>query len=110
MSALDEPSYLAFARAAARNNESVSGTVVRELVARIERDASALKASKPRTITTVEELNALPNGSIILEVDGNPLRANREGGRNWWLDGPDAMSGSPLIPLPVTVLHEPKSA
>lgn len=41
MSARNEPSYLAFARAAARNGESASPAIVRELVARIDRDASS---------------------------------------------------------------------
>lgn len=29
--------------------------------------------SKPRTITTVEELDALPAGSVVLEADNGPL-------------------------------------
>lgn len=41
MSARDEPSYLPFARAAVRNGGGVSSTVARELVSRIDRDASS---------------------------------------------------------------------
>lgn len=41
MSDHDEPSYLAFARAAARNGEGASATILRELVARIDRDSSS---------------------------------------------------------------------
>jgi len=64
--------------------------------------------SKPRTIETVEELDALPDGAIILEPHGTPTRAvKRQDGKNWWIDGPDAMSASALIPLPATVLYEP---
>lgn len=40
----DEPSYLAFARAAVRNNESVSPTIARELLARIDRDSVTIEA------------------------------------------------------------------
>lgn len=41
MTAQEEPSYLAFARAAACGGEGVSSTIVRELVARIDRDSSS---------------------------------------------------------------------
>jgi len=39
----EEPSYLAFARAAVRRGESVSATVARELIARIDRDEAPRK-------------------------------------------------------------------
>jgi hypothetical protein len=41
----EEPSYLAFARDAIRRDNRVSPTIARELVARIDRDAAALKAA-----------------------------------------------------------------
>jgi hypothetical protein len=67
--------------------------------------------SKPRTITTVDELDALPVGTIILEVDGSASRAaKRHNGRNWWADGPDALSASALIPLPATVIYAPEES
>lgn len=44
MSDQNEPSYLAFARMNVRDGFESSPTVVRELLARIDRDASALKA------------------------------------------------------------------
>lgn len=63
---------------------------------------------KPRTIETVEELDALAEGSIILETCGVASRAvKRQDGKNWWIDGPRSMSASELIPLPATVLYEP---
>ena len=39
----EEPSYMAFARAAVKNNEGVPSIVVRELIARIDRDAIIVK-------------------------------------------------------------------
>jgi hypothetical protein len=67
---------------------------------------------KPRTITTAEELDALPNGTVVLsigyhsDVDGTAISFQR------WYDGDwhrGARSGSthPDNFLPVTVLHEP---
>ena len=44
MTAREEPSYLAFARANNRQGFPSGPTVVRELVDRIDRDAAALKA------------------------------------------------------------------
>lgn len=113
MSARDEPSYLAFARAAVRHNESVSGTVAQELVARIDRDAAALKAAQPRTITTAAELDALPVGSIVAMIGSEPdspavaCRAVR----GWQFLGDDPERrylSSSLMPSwePITVLHE----
>ncbi|WP_457948284.1 hypothetical protein ACTAQI_20245 [Pseudarthrobacter sp. alpha12b] len=65
---------------------------------------------KPRTVTTVEELDALPDGAIIREANGDPTRAvKRQDGKVWWIDGPHGMSASDLIPLPATVLHEPEA-
>jgi hypothetical protein len=111
MSMNDEPSYLAFARASVRRNESVSGTIARELVARIDRDTSALKAAQPRTITTVEELDALAPGSVILDPAGLSLHKNE-------FTGWRASNGAKNITaemlqneaLPAIVLHSPAAA
>ena len=46
MTIIEEPSYLAFARDAIRRDNRVSPTIARELVNRIDRDASALKAAQ----------------------------------------------------------------
>lgn len=76
--------------------------------------ATALLAAgfrKPRTVTNVEELDALPNESLILDAQNRC----REGltsieGRNWWRTmGPAKVLASAEIQLPATVLHEGKS-
>ena len=67
--------------------------------------------TKPRAITTVEELDALPNASLIL--DGKDQY--REGltsieGRNWWRTmGPARVLASKEVDLPATVLYEPEA-
>lgn len=57
---------------------------------------------KPRTITTVEELDALPEDSIIRE--GESVVATRIGNSWWYPTGPFEPN------LPVTVLHDPREA
>ena len=47
MNAPEEPSYMMFARANARDGVATTATVVRELVARIDRDAATLAKAKP---------------------------------------------------------------
>lgn len=74
----EEPSYLGFARAAVRYNESVSAAVARELVARIDRDASALKAMQPRKVTTFKGLTELPEGTVLRDNSGDVFQ--RRGG------------------------------
>lgn len=95
MSALEEPSYLMVARTAVRFNESASATVIRGLVDRIDRDASALKATQPRTITNAADLAALPFGSavqtsdssdtVVLKGEGEFFR-NQSGAEVSWTD------------------------
>jgi hypothetical protein len=115
MSTREEPSYLAFARVAARNNESVSGTVARELVARIDRDASALKAAQPRTIDTVAGLRSLNDGAVLMSGG----RIKMYDGAIWRVsDGMVVRVGKGrdgvipftyfIDPLPATVIHEPQ--
>lgn len=71
MNAQEEPSYLAFARANVRDDLSSSSSVVRGLLARIDRDASALRAAaQPRIITTEAQLVALPAGTVIRDGSG----------------------------------------
>jgi len=66
---------------------------------------------RPRTVTTVEELDALANESLILDATSKC----REGltsieGRNWWRAmGPSKVLESKDIALPATVLHEPEA-
>lgn len=61
--------------------------------------------SKPRQVSTVEELDALPDGSIVQEYDGFLRYKYRWGG--WALCVPGASEDdSATIILPATVLHE----
>lgn len=64
---------------------------------------------KPRTITTVEELDALPDGAVIVDADKNAYTAlKRADGTNWWNAALTYADGT-AIALPATVLHEPKA-
>lgn len=75
--------------------------VIRKLVDIIE--------AGPRTITTVEELDALPRGSVVLDRDGLSLHLS--------IDGWSASNGTRGIEreeleretFPATVLHEAAS-
>jgi len=62
---------------------------------------------KPRTITTREELDALPSGTAILDSDGNTNVLHDNG---WVLPGSGGgyTSWAVAQALPVTVLYEPK--
>jgi hypothetical protein len=62
---------------------------------------------KPRTITTVEELDALPEGSIILDSDPDALVTNGIAWRSLLV--PDCELRSSDIGLPAAVLHEGKA-
>lgn len=62
---------------------------------------------KPRTITTVEELRALPDGSAILDSSGDVGQKLSE----WWYFPETAPMGSSKVAKygPVTALHEPQA-
>ena len=61
-----------------------------------------LEAASPRTITTVEERDALREGSVVRDKDGDVIE------RLWggWYFG----DNNTVPNLPATVLHEPKAA
>lgn len=61
---------------------------------------------KPRKVSTVEEVNALPKGTIILDSDPDALM-KIEGGQWRSLIDPDEPFKSLYLSLPATVLHEP---
>ena len=63
---------------------------------------------KPRTITTAEELDALPHEALILTEDGGYWESiKRIDGKNWWKEpGSTKVSPSTDLTLPATVLHE----
>lgn len=66
--------------------------------------------TKPRTITTPEELEALPHGSVVMDVNGDVARKLAYGWHvlvtesafDAWLYGP-----AEGVDLPATVLYEP---
>lgn len=63
---------------------------------------------KPRTITTVEELDALPEGSVIL-TNGGEDSAQKDGEGEWYLWGGDFGLDSEDTHLPAIVLWEPEA-
>lgn len=63
--------------------------------------------TKPRIITTVEELDALPEGSVIL-TNGGEDSAQKDGEGEWYLWGGNFGLDSEDIFLPATVLHTPE--
>jgi hypothetical protein len=68
MSAREEPSYMMFARANARDGMATTATVVRELVARIDRDAAALKAADAEPHRTHQDVAAVAAVGHIQEA------------------------------------------
>lgn len=71
------------------------------------KQADALIAAgyvKPRTVTTVEELDALPAGTIIRD----PLPCIKWGSGMWGTFSGDSV-GSNRIDFPATVLYEPEA-
>ncbi|MFJ4288000.1 hypothetical protein ACIPY0_20355 [Paenarthrobacter nicotinovorans] len=73
-------------------------------------DADAMLAAgyrKRRTVTTVEELDALVVGTIILDSDPDALLKEDDGWRSLLV--PDVILKSFTIGLPATVLYEPAS-
>ena len=71
---------------------------------------------KPRTVTTAEELDALPVGSVVLDDDGDAWKLHHRMERpdktwhTYWTmaDFSDNLDGSETLAeyLPATVLHE----
>ncbi|MFS0715508.1 hypothetical protein ABC337_04820 [Arthrobacter sp. 1P04PC] len=64
---------------------------------------------KPRTITTVEELDALAEGSVILS-NGGEDSAQKDGEGYWYLWGGDIGLTPEEINLPASVLHNSDEA
>ncbi len=58
---------------------------------------------KPRTITTAEELDALPDDAVVLDDMDGPLTKMGD----WWHSPADEMRSAQVI-LPTTVLWEPQ--
>jgi hypothetical protein len=73
----------------------------------LDRTADAILAAgyrKPRTITTAEELDALPLNTIILDAEGLPLHKDDSDRVEEWCYGDNAVD----VDLPATVLYEPQ--
>jgi len=65
---------------------------------------------RPRTITTVEELDALPHASVVLDASNYCREAAKVADGNIWRSmGPATVRASRELPLPATVLHEPEA-
>jgi hypothetical protein len=68
--------------------------------------ADALTAAgyrKPRTITTAEELDALPEGSVTLDRTGDVQKRTYEG---WMSTGAEEPN---YVALPATAIYEPEA-
>jgi len=63
---------------------------------------------RPRVVTTVAELDALPVGAIVLDSDPDALLKTDNGWRS--LIDPDEPFKSLYLSLPATVLHEPEAS
>ena len=63
-----------------------------------------LNASRPRVVETIEELEALPDGSIVLDRKSRLWRTYRDGDH----DCVDLVGIPSEVPLPATVIHLPK--
>jgi hypothetical protein len=61
---------------------------------------------KPRTITTAEELDALPNMTVVRSSKGSIV--NLTAGRAY-VFGTEGSAPASSLALPVTVLHEPEA-
>lgn len=75
--------------------------------------ADAVDPRKPRTITTVEELDALPEGSVVISGEYRHYRNGMQLSFQKWDDGRWHRGGRsrdthPDYFLPATVLHEPE--
>ena len=83
-------------------------------VARAALAAAAPHLMAPRTITTVEELEALPVESMVRDGLGFTYDKwwDEDGSEyNWWATTGDRREySSKKIALPATVLHEPRAA
>lgn len=97
---------LQFAKELADPNWSLSVPhIAKQAIARLVEIIEA----KPRTITTAEELDALPVGSILLDRTGDTARKFLGGWRTTVVepDGSAWLSGHMEdADLPATVLHE----
>lgn len=76
-----------------------------------ERDAALAEVERltPREITTVEDLDALPEGSIVLDSDGPPCPWELSDDA-WWAPGDGQPHHATALALPARVLWTPEEA
>jgi len=76
-----------------------------------EQTADAILAAgyrKPRTISTIEELDALPIGAVVLDSIGDPWAVAWDAGGFRRYRNPNGAVN--FANLPATVLHSPEAA
>jgi hypothetical protein len=66
----DEPAYILAARSAITHRENSSHAIVRELVARIDRDAATLEAARKRLALIENQANA---AEMLCRINGADL-------------------------------------
>jgi hypothetical protein len=95
------------------------GRVLRDECDLVQLLADALEQSRPRVVETVEELEALPLGSIALDSEGElgrlvlkeKPRVSWDIGYNLWNIGAGTLHrNESAFVLPVTVLYTPEEA
>lgn len=91
--------------------DELAGIIARNRNEYADQTADRILASgyrKPRTITAAEELDALPDGVLILTEQGGYWESiKRIDGMNWWHEpGRSSVTRSEDLTLPATVLHE----
>lgn len=71
-------------------------------------DILAAGYRKPRTVTTIEELEALPGNSVVRD-NGVGYVWDKADGELWWRAGVDDEYHADKIKLPATVLYVPEA-
>lgn len=66
--------------------------------------------SRPRVVETVEQLEALPEDSIVLDACGCAYRKDGSGRTVWLGFGDEAALDWTCVDLPATVLYVPEEA
>ena len=85
----------------------INGNKFRRSEAEVADAILAAGYRKPQQVTTVEELDALPDGSIVMDARRLCCEGLRTmgSGNVWRAMGPAQVRRSKEIPLPATVLH-----
>lgn len=112
MSERDELMEILHQTATADRVKSAALTRTPVVMAKVEETADAILAAgfrKPRTITTAEELDALPFESVLRDAQGHVLERWGGPGENVWVTVMvNAFIPRGDITLPATILWEPQ--